>query len=149
MKPQSSNDPAGRRHAAEERLTERPGTSQPQTEADLRRLQQELEVHQIELEMLNAELLAAQPQTAAAAEQHADLYDFAPVGCFTLAATGTIRLVNLTGAKLMGLERAALVGAVERHTFDTFLALVFATECKPTCEVALAKPGQPPANSGD
>ncbi len=56
MKPQPSKDPAALRNAAEARLKQRAANDRPQTEADLRRLQRELEVHQIELEMQNEEL---------------------------------------------------------------------------------------------
>ena len=50
-------------------------------------------------------------------EQYTDLYDFAPVGCFTLDRGGTIRSSNLTGAGLLGVERTRLNG---RH-FGQFL----------------------------
>jgi hypothetical protein len=44
----------------------------------------ELEVHQIELEMQNEELLLAKEQ----AEQAIKLYDYAPSGYFTLSQDG-------------------------------------------------------------
>jgi PAS domain S-box-containing protein len=39
-----------------------------------------------------------------------DLYDLAPVGYFTLDENGSVLEANLTGAKLLGVARAALVG---------------------------------------
>ena len=65
MKPQPSSDPAALRRAAEARLKSRPATRPPETEADLRQLQHELEVHQIELEMQNEELRASQAEIKA------------------------------------------------------------------------------------
>ena len=53
---------------------------------DPQRLVHELEVHQVELEMQNAELQAVRDKMEALLEHFTDLYEFAPVGYFTLAA---------------------------------------------------------------
>jgi len=83
------------RHRAEKRLTrlttEVPG---PGSAAQTQRLVHELQVHQIELEMQNEELRQSRSQVEAALERSTKLYDFAPVGYFTLSADGTIREVN-------------------------------------------------------
>ncbi|HEX7604488.1 MAG TPA: chemotaxis protein CheB, partial [Polyangiaceae bacterium] len=42
-------------------------------------------------------------------QRYTALYDFAPVGYFTLESDGAIREVNLAGAELLGAERARLV----------------------------------------
>jgi PAS domain S-box-containing protein len=128
-------------------LKGKPGTGQRQTEADLRRLQHELEVHQIELEMQNEELLAARVEIATALERYTDLFDFAPVGYFDLAHDQTIRLVNLTGAKLVGLGRGSLIGRrfelfiakTDRPEFSSLFKRVFETGAKQACEIALVK----------
>ena len=50
------------------------------------KLTHELEVHQIELEMQNEELIMAKEQIAkAATDKYAELYDFSPSGYFTLS----------------------------------------------------------------
>ena len=80
------------RRRAEERLEEKTGTAHPPgTEEEPLRLLHELQVHQIELEMQNAELRQARDEVETALEKYTDLYDFAPVGYFTLDRKGTIR----------------------------------------------------------
>jgi chemotaxis family two-component system sensor kinase Cph1 len=69
----------------------------------------ELSVHQIELEMQNEELQAAQLNLEDSRHKYFDLYNFAPVGYFTLDADGIILDVNLTGASLLGVERLNLL----------------------------------------
>ena len=70
----------------------------------------ELQIHQTELEMQNLELKEAQQQLEESRNHYADLYDYAPVGYLTLDKTGDIRSINLTGASLLGKERAFLIG---------------------------------------
>ncbi len=77
---------------------------------DPTRLLHELQVHQIELEMQNEELLRSRDELEASRDEYAELYDFAPVGYFSLARDGTMVRMNLAGARLLGLERAKLTG---------------------------------------
>src|SRR5690349_20575414 len=91
------------RRRAEELLgTVTTGSSPPRTEAESQRLLHELEVHRIELEMQNTELRQSREEEAASLEKYADLYDFAPVGYFTLDRAGIISCVNLMGTSLLG-----------------------------------------------
>src|SRR6185369_10067343 len=113
--------------------------------ADAARLLHELEVHQIELEMQNAELQKARDDLEAALEKYTDLYDFAPVGYLTLDPEGIIREANLAGASLLGIERSALVNrrfelfvsATNLSDFGAFLKKVFASKVRQSCEVTL------------
>ena len=113
------------------------------------RLVHELEVHQVELEMQNAELHQAREEIDSALENYTDLFDFAPVGYFTLNRNGAINAVNLCGASLLGIERARLIGrsfalfiAVNtRPLFSDFLNKVFASNDKLSCEVSLTTKG--------
>lgn len=79
-------------------------------ESDAQKQLHELQVHQIELEMQNAELQQARADSDVNLARYTDLYDFAPIGYFTLDADGSILDVNLTGATLLGAERASLPG---------------------------------------
>jgi PAS domain-containing protein len=99
---------------AEDRLKAKSSGSEAaghDTAEDSQRLVHELQVHQIELELQNEELQESRAELEVAAKIHADLYDFAPMGYLTLDGDGVIRKVNLTGARLLGLERSRLVGA--------------------------------------
>ncbi len=78
----------------------------------------ELEVHQVELEMQNEELRLAHVGLASARDRFIDLYDFAPIGYFTLDDKGLVREANLTGAKMLGIDRQALLG----RGFSRFVA---------------------------
>ena len=78
--------------------------------ADLPRLLHELQVHQIELEMQNAELEAARSASEAALARYTALYERAPVGYLSLDANGAIRQANLAGATMFAANRAALIG---------------------------------------
>lgn len=92
---------------------------------DVQGLIQELRVHQIELELQNEELRNAQRELSESRDKYFELYDFAPVGYFTLDEKGLILEVNLAGADLLGSERASLVTKrfsqfVARTAQDTF-----------------------------
>ena len=115
MKPK--HDSAARRRAAEAQLKAQPGPCPPLSAADARRLLHELEVQKIELEMQNAELLAASVELEAALDRYTDLFDVAPVGFLDLTSDGTISLANSAGADLLGEPRGRLIG----QRFQRFL----------------------------
>ncbi|WBA43414.1 PAS domain-containing sensor histidine kinase [Hymenobacter canadensis] len=77
---------------------------------DMQRLVQELQTHQIELEMQYEELLLAQAEAESARAEFVNLYDFAPVGYLTLDALGCIRQLNLRAAQQLGSIRQRLLG---------------------------------------
>lgn len=74
-------------------------------------LAHELHVHQAELESQNEELRRTQAALAAARDRYLDLFDFAPVGYFTLDQDGVILECNLTGADMLGARRTWVKGA--------------------------------------
>ena len=73
------------------------------------RLLHELEVHRIELEMQNAELQKTRDELEVSLEKITDLYDFAPVGYFSIDESGVILEANLKSAALLGMERSRLI----------------------------------------
>jgi PAS domain S-box-containing protein len=137
-------DAAGLRQRAEERIG-KTGTAHITGTEDPLSLLHELQVHQVELEMQNAELRLTRDELEAVLEEYTDLYDFAPVGYFTFDHNGTISRVNLTGATLIGIERARLVGMnfgqfvteEARPVFNAFLGKVFTSSDKEECELTL------------
>lgn len=142
-------DTAELRRRAEERLGETPPYG---TVEEPLRLHHELQVHQIELEMQNAELCQTRDKLEAVLEQYTDLFDFVPVGYLTLDREGTISKVNFSAAGLLGLDRSrmvsrrfdSLVGGEDRPAFAAFLGRVFASLAKESCEVVLLKEGNSP-----
>ena len=137
------------RHRAEMQLNAQMQEARPpRTEEESLRLVYELEVHQIELEMQNAELRQARDDVELL-DRYTDLYDFAPIGYFTLDRNGTISAVNLSGATLLEVERSQLHGrhfglfvpVNTRPIFSEFLGKVFASRGKESCEVTLTREG--------
>ena len=91
--------------------------------AESQRLLHELQVHQVELEMQNAELQECRDRAETLLEKYTELYDFAPVGYLSMDQKCRILEVNLAGAALLGIERARLI----KHSLLSFVA----RPCKP------------------
>src|ERR1043165_2829822 len=133
----------------DQRKDRRSKTGDQKSEADPVRVLHELEVHQIELEMQNAELQKARDELEVGLEKYTDLYDFAPVGYFSIDESSVILGVNLTGAALLGVERSRLinrpllrfVAPANQPIVEAFLKRVFARTDKQSREAALLKEG--------
>jgi PAS domain S-box-containing protein len=104
------NDLGELRRRAEAAWRERGSDADRLLADDIPSLVQELEIHQIELEMQNEDLRQAQEKLEAARDRYADLYDFAPVAHLTVNENGQILEANLTAAGLLGTERGVLLG---------------------------------------
>lgn len=117
----------------------------PRNEVDSQRLIHELQVHQIELEMQNAELRLARDEAESAREKYKDLYDFAPVGYLTLTPDDRIQMANLTGAAILRIERSRLLGRSfglqvspdMRDDFIRILKLVFSGGAEQSMDLKL------------
>jgi PAS domain S-box-containing protein len=116
---------------------------------DIRSLVHELEVHQIELEMQNEELVQAQVELEKSRDRYIDLYDFAPVGYLTLSDKGIILEANLTATSLLGMERKKLVRQrlanfvfrEDQDTFYLFSKKLFESKMQQAGEVRLTPRG--------
>ncbi|MBF8275097.1 MAG: hypothetical protein HW390_170 [Candidatus Brocadiaceae bacterium] len=111
----------------------------------------ELLVQQTELEMQNEELKRSRLELEESRNKYLELYEFSPIGYFTLDKQTTILEVNLSGAALLGVERESLVRRrfqlfVEtgsRSEFNTFCNRVFESDVKQTSELRLVKKDAP------
>ena len=97
------------RRLAEKRLLARDVELANMSSKDINELIHELEVHQIELEMQNEELRNTQMKLIESRDQYHELYDFAPLGYFTLDEKALIWRVNLTGADILGFPKSKLI----------------------------------------
>ncbi|MBV2246228.1 MAG: hypothetical protein KUL83_03635 [Lentimicrobium sp.] len=130
---------------AEKKLKEKQGNDTGVIEADVKKLLHELQVHQIELEMQNEELLLAYEKTETALRKYTMLFDFSPLGYFTLEKDGSISELNFTGAEMLGDKRFSLVNSnfklfVSEESlpeFNMFFKRVFASQAKESCELVL------------
>lgn len=142
------------RRRAEEQLNIQPPEKRLAHEHETQRLLYELQVHQIELELQNAELRQTRDEVETALEKYITLYDFAPVGYFTLDSKGAVSAVNIAGACLIGGARSRLIGrnfrqfvaATDRPLFTEFLGAVLTSRIKEVCEVELLNKGNKKVN---
>jgi len=134
------------RRKAEERLKkQQEKTIKQDIDADAKKLLHELQVHQIELEMQNEELRQAYETSEAALKKYTLLYDFAPMGYFTLDFDGSICDLNFTGAEMLGDRRFSLVNSnfklfvsdESKPVFNDFFKKVCTSNFKESCKVML------------
>lgn len=109
-------NPATLRQRAEKRFQEKP-VSSVNSDMNNSRLINELQIHQIELEMNNEELKRAYDETDALRAHYLDVYDFAPIPYLTFDAAGSILEMNLAAAIMLCIKRSHK----GRHHFDALL----------------------------
>lgn len=116
------------------------------SEADIQKLIHELDVHQIELELQNEELMLAIENRRSAEEKYLELFEFAPSGYFLLDQKGLINEVNLSGASMIGIDRSLLIKKSFRSfvsadtipVFDQFFVRLLKIEKKENCNLVLS-----------
>jgi len=137
---------------AEEKLKKKQKkTDKPVIETDVKKLLHELQVHQIELEMQNEELREANETAETALKKYTMLYDFAPMGYYTLDSDGSICELNFTGADMLGEKRFSLVNSNfklfiskgSQNVFNNFFRKVYTSNAKESCEVMLGYDNAP------
>jgi PAS domain-containing protein len=111
-----------------------------------------MQVHQIELEMQNEELMLAKDRAEIAMEKYTSLYDFAPSGYLTLSKEGSIVNLNFEAARLLGKDRISLINTclklyiqpdslnIYYHSFNE----AFKAKSKKTCELYLLSKNEKP-----
>ncbi|NWH03781.1 response regulator [Desulfobacter latus] len=133
---------------ARQRVARTPKDSAGLSPDDIQDTLHELRVHQIELEMQNEELRAAQAEIEAGRARYFDLYDLAPVGYCTLSEKGLIAEANLTAATLLGTNRSALIKQPisrfilkeDQDIYYLHRKQLFQTGEPQECELRLVKP---------
>ena len=118
----------------------------------LEQLIQELQVHQLELQIQNEELSRTQVELEAARDRYADLYDFSPAGHLTLDLQGNIVEANHRATMLLDEPRAKLIGeplsrfisSADQATFYRHCRMTLTTGLRQTCEVELHKSADVP-----
>ena len=148
MKNGLKQDKGSLRKEAEEILKSKTSRKNSQfSETDAMKLVHELEVYQIELELQNEELfLSKQEALQHATKRSMELFDFAPLGFFTLSDEGEIIDINLIGSQMLGKERAGLKGSLfgffvsdnSKPIFHLFLERVFAGKARQSCEITIS-----------
>ncbi len=144
-----NNEPDDLRRAAEKRLKDNSTSGKLLSQAELQRLQHELQVYQVELEIQNEELCAAKAEIDVSLKRYVDLFETAPVGYFNLNSEGVILDVNPAGISLVGLDFHLLKGSkfglllaeADRSLFTTILADVLATGAKHSGELTIVREG--------
>jgi PAS domain S-box-containing protein len=105
----------------------------------------ELQVHQAEIEIQNEDLIKNQAALEESQRKYADLFDFAPVGYFTLDRNGLIKESNIAGAQLVGIEKRYIIGRGFsrfvtqdfQNPFHLFIRSVFESGVRETCELQI------------
>jgi PAS domain S-box-containing protein len=105
------------RRRAEEQLAARESQIETLEQPDLKKLVHELAVHQVELEIQNEELRQSRTQAEEVRDRYVDLYDFAPVGYFTIDEHSRVVEANLTGCQLLKIDRSNLL----KKSFTNFI----------------------------
>jgi PAS domain S-box-containing protein len=135
------------RQRAEKVLAQDPQAIRSMATNDFQKLIQELNIHQIELEMQNAELRRIQLELQQSLEKYQELYDFAPTGYFTLGSNSLILDLNLAACELLGSVKARLIGSQftdsispdSRDKFYFHFREVLKTGLKCVCEIKMLK----------
>jgi signal transduction histidine kinase/ActR/RegA family two-component response regulator len=134
------------RRRAEDQLNASPyGSPVIPPSAEQMQLVHELQVHQLELEMQNQQLIDAQSEISRNLEQLTELYDLAPIAYFTLDRNGCITKSNVMAKKLLGtpfqmLDHCHLsrfVASDALHTYQEFIDRIFLLGRLESCNLTL------------
>jgi PAS domain S-box-containing protein len=129
------------RKRAEERIrTDEASTRGISSPEEREKLFHELQVHQIELEMQNEELLLSQAALDSARARYFNLYDLAPTGYLTINNKRMIREVNLAAANMFHVARSSLIKEPISRILQKDDQYVFCQHLKQCIEVTVLQP---------
>jgi PAS domain-containing protein len=125
--------------------------SSPETASDALTLLHELQVHQVELDLQAQELHESRAELESALRRQIELYDFQPVGCFTIDPRGVLHELNQTGADMLGIGRDDAYGlplyaflcAESEQRFRSAISSVDAGVRQPSCLLKLCPKNRP------
>ncbi len=152
MKPIKSETKSLLRKKAEELQKKKSSVTTDQlSDTDVLKLIHDLEVHQIELEMQTEELMRSEAAAQNIAEKYYALYDFAPMGYFTLSKKADILEINIFGAKMLGKDRKDLINSLfgffvsdaSKPVFQHFLEKILSSTTIAYCELELKTKSTP------
>lgn len=98
------------RGRAERRLQDHLASVAAHTDLDPSRLLHELEVHEVELEIQNEELIERRAELEAALARYTELFDLAPTGYVAIDPDGTMQAANHAATRLLRGTRGQIVG---------------------------------------
>lgn len=117
---------------------------------DIHKFIELLQINQIELEHQNEELRITEDELQASRNKYVNLFDFSPIPYFALDPDGIIKKVNISGSKMIGIDRSKLIdkpfiGYVlleEKGIFASFVKQVFASSEKVSCRLSMVGKGK-------
>ncbi len=141
---------AGSQAKAEEEIDTRTMALESVNEINILKLIHEIEVYEIELHLQNLEANRA-AERIANGDRYAQLYDFAPIGYFSLTQKGVIEEFNLRGTQMLGKDRSFIIKKQfdyfiddsAKSDFNNFLKKAFISKDIETCEVCVSTSGKP------
>ena len=136
------------RKQAEEFLNKNRAAFKKAPYRDVRNLIEDLQIHQIELEMQNEELQKVRLELEESRDKYFDLYELAPVGYVVLDKKGYLLNANFSIIRQLGVEdKGHLIGKAlpsflapkNRDVLYFHLKEVFETGARQTCELEFVK----------
>ena len=117
---------------------------------EIQKLFDELQIHQLELEMQNDELATVATELEAQKAKFSSLFELAPVGYLVLNNKGLIVDINQTGCRLFGLRKQLLVGKLlagfvypdDTPAFYSFFRRIQSSTNEQNCQLRIFHSGQ-------
>lgn len=125
--------------------------SSPKTASDALALLHELQVHQVELDIQAEELRESRAELESALRHQLELYQFQPVGCFTIDQSLVVHELNQAAARMLGIDFEEAHGssldiylpAVSQWMLKERISSIAAGEPWASCEFELVPTNEP------